>query len=154
IPENVETIGVYCFKNCSSLETVTFHEGLRTIEGGAFMGTKITSAVIPDSTTAINTHYYTTGTFNTPNYDGAFENCTELVSVTIGKKLAAISREAFQNCTSLATVIIGDGVETIGTYAFAGCASLTDLTIGTGVATMESNAFANCSKLKQLDIPG
>ena len=153
IPGNVKTIDTYCFQGCKRLETVTFNEGLQTIKGGAFAGCPITSATIPNSVVAIEeVYYYGWNGDNYDNYVGAFEDCTQLKTVTIGNSLESIARETFQNCTALTKVVIGDRVQTIGTYAFAGCSELVDVTIGKSVQTIEAYAFANCSSLPSITI--
>ena len=174
IPGSVESIGIYAFNGCESLENLTLSEGLKTIEGGAFMGCPITSLVIPNSVTTINTYVYST-TYST-YYDGAFENCEKLTSVTIGDRLTGIEREAFRACSALTAVTIGARMQTIGEYAFAyctslkeidmggttvisnycfyGCTSLENVTVGAYVTKIGDYAFSNCINLASVNIPG
>ncbi len=150
LPASIQSIGIYCFNGCINLSSVTFNEGLKSIDGGAFMGCPITELEIPNSVTTISTYkYYNSG----EKFDGAFENCTELQCVTLGKRLLAIDREAFRNCTNLTTIIIGNRVESIGISAFAGCSQLVDVTIGERVITIADYAFHYCSSLPSIVIP-
>ena len=101
IPGSVKSIGLYAFKGCNKLETLILNEGLQTIYGGAFMGCPIVSLVIPDSVTTIKNYSYDSPTI----YDGAFEDCTKLTSVTFGKGISYLESEIFNNCTALSTMI-------------------------------------------------
>lgn len=40
----------------------------------------------------------------------AFENCEDLVSITLPESITHIGHEAFSNCKSLASLIIPNGV--------------------------------------------
>ena len=49
--------------------------------------------------------------------DKAFENCTELTSITIPGSVTEISERAFAGCTGLTSIIIPDSVTVIGRNA-------------------------------------
>ncbi len=57
----------------------------------------------------------------------AFDNCTELISVSIPSSVISIGDNAFENCSSLETVNLTDSVETIGYGAFNNCTNLTNV---------------------------
>ena len=116
IPGNVETIGIYCFQGCKSLESVIFNEGLKTISGGSFMGCPIKEVVIPNSVTTISTHYYRAS--GRDYFEGAFEDCTQLTSITLGKGITSIEQELFNNCTSLSTITFTGTVEQWNALSF------------------------------------
>ena len=86
IPASVTTIDASAFKNCNSLEKVTFETGskLKTIGGGA-------TSVIP--------HHY-----------GAFANCSNLILFDASNclSLSTVMRDAFYESSKLATVKIGN----------------------------------------------
>ena len=150
IPESIQWIGTYAFRGCSGLESVTFNEGLKTIYGGAFYGCPITSLVIPNSVTTINT--YNEGSSAYPDYRGAFENCDKLKNIIIGDGLTSIAIDTFRDCALLNSVIIGNSVSSIDNYAFYNCDSLTDVDMGISVNTICIYAFADCNALKHVDI--
>lgn len=86
----------------------------------------------------------------------AFENCTELTSVTFPQNIRLVGLDAFDGCTNLTTVnfpetLIKKG--SIGSRAFNGCCSLTTINISYGFQKIESKAFANCTKLKSIQLP-
>ena len=144
IPGTVQTIGEGAFIECSALATLKLNEGLKTIYGGAFMGCPIKTLVIPNSVKTLETAYY---------QKGAFRDCTQLESVTIGSGLQYISDHSFTNCTALKTVVIGNAVETIGEGAFSNCSALTNVQLGNGLITIANYAFENCTALTTITIP-
>ena len=73
--------------------------------------------------------------------DYAFESCSGLETVTIGKVVEAIGNYAFGSCYVFDTFTIGEHVETIGYDAFESCYVLETVTIGEHVETIEDNAF-------------
>jgi hypothetical protein len=91
---------------------------------GAFSGKDLTSIVIPDSITDIESE--------------AFRN-NLLTSVTIGNSVTAIGSKAFEN-NDLTSVTIPDSVITIGSEAFRNNL-LTSVTIGNSVTYIGSSAF-------------
>ena len=104
IPGSVETIGENCFIGCSSLTSVTLNEGLKTIKSEAFRGCPITSIVIPDSVTDIQHYYKYNSAYGATTIYGAFEGCTKLTSVTIGKGIKTIVENTFYGCSAITSV--------------------------------------------------
>ena len=82
----------------------------------------------------------------------AFTNCSSLASVTIGNGVTSIGDWAFSNCSSFTSVTIPDSVTSIGNYAFTNCSSLTSVTIGNGVTSIGSSVFEGCSSLTSVTI--
>lgn len=79
--------------------------------------------------------------------DGAFENCTQLTSITIPESVTTIGDNAFSSCSGLSSITIPEGVTIIGSSAFSGCTQLTSVTIPESVTSIGGYAFANCTKL-------
>ena len=103
--------------------------------------TTIISITIPDSVTTIGF--------------SAFENCSNLTTVTFGEnsQLTSIGDYAFSGCSNLTSITIPDNVTTIGNYAFTGCSSLTSITIPDSVTSIGDYAFSGCSNLTSITIP-
>ena len=85
--------------------------------------------------------------------DHAFDNCTNITSVTIPNSVISIGNFAFQNCTNLSSITIPDGVLYIGDSAFSHCTSLISVIIPDGVTTIEFSTFAHCTSLISVTIP-
>ena len=113
--------------------------------------------------------------------DYAFNNCSNLTSVTIPDGVTSIGYMAFSYCSSLqgfkgkfasddsrcliidgvlksfapagrTKYTIPDSVTTIGVAAFYGCSSLTSVIIGDSVTEIGWDAFYNCSSLTSATI--
>ena len=83
----------------------------------------------------------------------AFEYCTSLKSVRIGKGVTNIKYCAFRECTSLEKITIGNSsVTDIGSYAFYRCSSLTSIVIPDSVTVIGNYAFKECTSLKSVRI--
>ena len=85
--------------------------------------------------------------------NSAFQECSELTSVSIGNNVTSIGNSAFLGCRGLTSVSIGNNVTSIGYAAFYRCSSLTDLSIPNNVTIIGENAFYECSSLTDLSIP-
>ena len=59
-----------------------------------------------------------------------------------------IDDRAFENCSNLMRVTIPNAVSSIGLYAFRGCANLRSVVIGKSVTAIKSSAFAGCNSLR------
>ena len=103
--------------------------------------------VIPD-TVEYNNQTYTVTSIGR----SAFNECTELTSVTIGSSVTSIGHSAFFYCSGLTSVTIPSSVISIGNSAFEGCSGLTSVTIGNSVTSIGTKAFSNCSSLNSISV--
>ena len=70
-----------------------------------------------------------------------------------GKRVTQIGYDAFNDCTELTSITIPDGVTCIGNSAFSYCASLETVTIPNSVTHIYPRAFYDCTLLKEVTIP-
>ncbi len=70
----------------------------------------------------------------------------------IPNSVTAIEYRAFENCTNLTSITIPGNVTTIGSWAFYGCTNLTSITISDGVKAIEDNAFQGCTSLTSITL--
>lgn len=129
----VTKIGVFAFRNCSGLTSVTISNSVTTIEKWAFYDSGLTSVIIPNSVTTIEKE--------------TFYNCRRLTSVIIPNSVITIESAAFSGCSRLTSISLPNSVTTIGLYAFANCGYLTSITIPNSVTNIGYNAFQGCSSL-------
>ena len=113
LPSNLVSLGDYAFGYSTTLETVSFHEGLETIGAYTFYTcNKLKEVNIPSSVTTIG------------NY--AFSNDSKLENINFkaDSKLKTISAGAFKGCSIIKTISIPQTVEKIDNMAFEACSSL------------------------------
>ena len=83
----------------------------------------------------------------------AFENCTNLKSVTIGQNVGTIRGYAFYGCTGLTSITIPGNVEIVYGNAFEGCSGLTSVTLEEGIKQIDGYVFSDCTRLSEIIIP-
>ena len=83
----------------------------------------------------------------------AFDNCTNLTSISLPSSMNYIDDRAFRNCSGLTSISIPNSVTYIGSYAFSGCSSLTTVTIPNSVTHINLCLFEGCTSLKCIYIP-
>ena len=133
IPEGVEEIENYAFKDLAGLKMVRFPSTLKMIYLRAFENcTGLTDIDLSNGIEVIN--------------DSAFKGCTGLKTVTLPNNLKIIFINAFEGCTSLESITIPEGANYISYNAFKDCTSLKEVTIPKSMEHMEGEIFTNCSK--------
>lgn len=84
----------------------------------------------------------------------AFKGCSNLETVNLSGQYESIGSNAFEGCTSLTSISIPESVTTIGTSAFEGCTSLTSAILPDGLTTLGTSAFKGCASLTQYSFGG
>jgi hypothetical protein len=110
IPHQVTIIPKDCFCLCSSLNFIHLHDGIESIQEGAFGSTKITSIKIPPKVQVITKE--------------SFTYCVKLINVEIPNSVIRIEEEAFSSCYKLKTITLPLRLEYIEKKAFALCFDL------------------------------
>lgn len=137
LTNNTTKTMVKCFG--ASGQNVTIPEGIVTIEGGCFEVAEMTTVTIPASVTKIG--------------ENAFEECTNLTTVTGCEGLQVIDNSAFINCEKLASFPFTASLRRIGDSAFGAVLGLTEVMLPEGVEIIEYGAFADCENIKKASIP-
>lgn len=83
----------------------------------------------------------------------AFWGCSNLASVDIPIGVCSIFDEAFSECANLEKVTMPGHLDKLGEFAFYGCSNLISIEIPEGVKTLEAFAFYGCSTLESIVIP-
>ncbi len=134
----VEEVGDYAFRNCTSLRTIELPDGLITLGNHAFEGCTLLAEVkLPTGLSSLGeyTFYY----------------CGGLAEIIIPDSVTEIGRSAFQNCKILDNIDLNQ-VAIVRSNAFYGCMALKNLDLR-NVETLENNAFGNCDALASVTIP-
>lgn len=84
--------------------------------------------------------------------ESAFEDNTDITSITLPKTLKTIESSAFCYCENLKKVNIKSSLTSIGSYAFT-YTGLTEITIPDSVTSIGDNAFQSCDYLTSITIP-
>ena len=173
ITYSVTWIGLYAFRDCTGLTSVTIPNSVTLICSFAFYNcTGLTEVTIPNSVTSIYSHVFAGCTglksmvvaSGNSVYDSR-DNCNAIIETTtntlisgcknsiIPNSVTEIGDGAFSGCTGLTEVTIPNSVTWIGSFAFAYCDGLTSVTIPNSVTSIDSNAFAYCDGLTSVTIP-
>lgn len=137
LSEALETIGDNAFMNCSSLMSIVIPHSATNIGWNIFTGCDKLRKI----------------TFYCPEINEFWVSGMESVEeVILGEGVEKVNSNAFQECTNLSSLTIGNSVQTIGSSAFSRCSKLTDLVLGEGVVYVNSWAFALCENLETVSI--
>jgi uncharacterized repeat protein (TIGR02543 family) len=123
IPDSVTSIKDRAFVKCTGVTTISMGNGLTSLTNLPITGS-LTNIVIGNGVKSIKAH--------------AFQDCTNLVSVTIGNGVKSIGEYAFFDCNKLTSVTIPDSVTSIGYCAFSGCTGVTTISTGNGLTSLEN----------------
>ena len=130
------------FENNTTLNKVTFGEGMNNIPNTLFLGCNALTAIeIPATVKTIG--------------ENAFAECGQLSSVKLNEGLEQISYRAFCG-TAVEKIDLPSTVKTIGAGAFENCEKLTEVTAINSYEwkLIGSYAFENCTSLIAIFIPG
>ncbi len=139
IGDGITKLGDFVFEGSVNLTRVDLGEGLQIIGEAAFSEcTALKEVVIPDSVTSLNGG-------RELGYAGlgAFNGCTNLEHITIGRGVSFIPYGFVHKSEKLETVIIPDNVTALDGYAFSFCPRLTYVQIPDSVTYIGSMAFVN-----------
>ena len=149
IPSSVTKIGNWAFSECSELRKIIVEADnpiydsrgncnaiIETASNTLIRGSKET--IIPNSVTKIG--------------DGAFSECSGLMSFEIPNSVKTIGNDAFFFCEGLLSIEIPNSVTAIGEFAFSGCVGLARIEIPSSVTKIGNWAFSECSGLRGLAV--
>ena len=147
VPVAVKALPENMFKDCTSLNAVTFASGsqLQTIGKWAFMSTAVAAIEIPESVTELP--------------DGVFKNCLSLTEITLPSNLVSVGGGCFYNCKALTTVNVCADNLTIADRAFYSCESLetinsaNPLQLSSDISKLGME-FEGCKSLKAVSVAG
>lgn len=150
IPESVTSIGRSAFSGCSGLTSISISENVMYIGDTAFSGCSgLTGIKVEEGNQTYDSREGCNAVIKKENNE-LVAGCKNTV---IPESVESIGMFAFQNCSELTSISIPGSVMYIEDYAFLGCSGLTDISIAEGVTYIGSAAFEDCSSLTSITIP-
>lgn len=143
IQEGLQEIRSWAFLGCTELTTVSIPESIMSIDNYAFNGCSKLQFNVYDNAKYLG---------NAENkylllYDTL---TTSMTSCEIHADTKVINNFAFEDCRNLVSITIPDGVIRIGDYAFSSCSQLTAMNIPASVSSIGTAPFEYCSNLSTL----
>lgn len=83
----------------------------------------------------------------------AFDNCSDVSSISIPTSIVRVATYAFRNCTGVTSIVIPNDAASIENQVFYGCENLLSVRLPNGMKEMNSALFANCKKLESVNVP-
>ena len=183
LPKSCKTIGAAAFQDCVLLENINLGS-VSIINDMAFFNCgsltcEDIGGVDLSNAYAIGVYGFKGARFSEVNLPklsltgrGAFENCTKLTKVELGKK-TRIAQEMFKNtpieqiviysdvvgdsafvgCNKLVSVEFKNDLTHLGDEAFSGCKALATVAFDKGCESIGYKAFYQCEKLENLTLP-
>lgn len=149
VPNLVENISNYCFKDCSLLKTFIIPDNcsLQSIGFGCFQGCRnLFSFVCQDKRyfEVDNGALFNSGRSNLI----CFPPASSIKHFCFSQNVNRIAVCAFLDCIKIESIAIPDNsVVSIGAQAFAYCINLKSINIPLSVTTVDANAFLGCKNL-------
>lgn len=94
IPEGMTELPSQCFDRCTALSSIRIPNSIKTLDYACLRRTNIHEFKVEDSSQLSNI------------YLCAFEGCTKLREIDLGKNISCIHCEAFKDCPSIETITI------------------------------------------------
>ena len=162
VPESVQVIGEYAFREAQHLEKMTL-TAVRRIGQDSFEGCRVLQTVVFKNDVSIQrlkSTFADLSTLTTVVFkDGAevvqlsYTFCgTSLTDICLPSGVRAVNG-AFADVRTLRSVTFSEGIETVGANAFRGTA-LTALSLPQSLRHISQDAFADCVDLQQLSLGG
>lgn len=79
---------------------------------------------------------------------------TQIKSAEIQDGVTSIGMSAFQECSNLTSITVPNSVTGVSGFAFASCSSLTSITIPKDMTSIGNSVFQNCGKLANVTMAG
>ena len=146
INAQLATIGEEAFADCPELETLEVISGnasFSSVDGALFDASQATLILVPPGKSGT----YTVPSSVTSLASGAFDHCSQLVSIDLPTTVSVLPDGTFYYATKLASIELPDTLSSIGEWAFSGCNSLTGIRLPDGVVEIDDDAFHYAASL-------
>ncbi len=138
IPTKITSINSGVFSGCKGITSIELHDGIRTIEDGAFNESGIRGELrLPCQLVRIG--------------GNAFSNTAISGQLVLPESLVSLGGSAFSYCSRLeGTIEIPESITIIEPHTFDNCSSLQGLILPKDLSIINSNAFRNCYQLSSI----
>lgn len=136
VKSGVNTICSEAFCYNKYLENVNIKNGVQSIEGFAFLNSKVRSVSIPASVKKIGT--------------SVLECCENLEEVLFNASVTSIPQYMFYGCKSLKTIDLPDYITEIGICSFSRCENM-EVYIGKNISNISTDAFKEAAVSFEVD---
>lgn len=133
LPDTIEIIDRYAFRNCQYLETINFPKSLKYIGREAFADCDSIAKIQLDCPDLVLEKL-------------VFTECHKLKTAYIN--VNDIGEEAFSFCENLENVTLGENVKSIGYQAFLKDTLIADINIPSSLRIIEQGALVNINSIK------
>ena len=177
MPDTIKEIKGGAFQNCTSLEKVTFAEGLNKIGVWAFYGcVSLKSISVPASVDVIGQGAFSLCSgitrFDVASDNKSYKSLDGVIydkevkklliyplgntatEFTVPNGVVKINNASFSECQYIVKVILSSSVENIGDHAFRRCPNLTTVTLSESLKRIGVGSFYECKALKTVNYPG
>lgn len=86
------------------------------------------------------------------SWDGAFQNCTNLIETKILSKATTITQNSFAGCSGLRTIALPNTIKELESGVFMNCTSLETIDLGCYLTSIGDNAFFGNSVLSSINL--
>lgn len=142
IPNSVTRIN-YAFEGCTSLSSVKFGSGLKSLCHYAFKNCPLVSITVDSNNMYLDSRNNCNAVID--------KNINQLLlgsaSTVIPNDVISIGESAFMGNVQLTSINIPNSVRTIGHDAFNGCKNLKKIVVGNGLKSVGKKTFCNCKEL-------
>jgi len=156
LPKSLLQVGDAAFSGCTSLVDVEILNPMIMVSNTAFDGCPfVYTPAVEDETTDPGFFKYTSdrkGNITITGFTGDQENIS-IPGMIDGHPVTTIGKGAFQECRNLVSVTMSDYISTIQGAAFKDCISLKKMHISNAVSKIVSTTFRGCIGLEEVNIP-
>lgn len=155
--QNVKSIGAFAFSGCSSLHSINLPPSLKKINDGTFDGCTFKTLTIPDSLEYCGSYPPNLEKVIIPNLKGwykmTFGTVWRDLNATPYNPLMQAKHLYVDENTEITDLVIPGSVTSINANVFRGCEGLKSVTFEEGVASIGRYAFYDCTGLQSVNLP-
>lgn len=152
LSQNLKSIGSSAFENCTLIKKIILPNHLESIGLSAFLKCSIKELFIPKSVKSINTSAFS----NNPLSIISFEETDKPISFyssTFPSVDSVYMGRNFTGTIKATKIGLGSSVTALNKDNFKDSKNLTSISIPESVTTIDNSVFYNCSSLESLEIP-